>query len=268
MKSPALLLAITLSLPAIAMGQTRDQARLIINVSAGYVGGRSFWQVRGQPLYDNLAGQTVVDTLTISRRIRNSFSVGARGIYFHNDHLGFFGEAFLLGLGYEDTCGRTFATSSARNAETCSSIDQSETASSAVQIAGGAMYRFASRKAVSPYLRGSLGFVLASRSTTLTSGTFNSAGEGSERVEVNIFPDEGGSKFYLAGGLGAGFTAQLAPSYQMRWEVRDNMVRLPTVAGPTPQDGTPPMLGHEIKHLLSIEVGFDVVLERRHGRRY
>jgi hypothetical protein len=46
------------------------------------------------------------------------------------------------------------------------------------------------------------------------------------------------------------------------------MVRLPTVAGPTPQDGTPPMLGHEIKHLLSIEVGFDVVLERRHGRRY
>ncbi|HET8634421.1 MAG TPA: hypothetical protein VFL88_09785 [Gemmatimonadales bacterium] len=268
MKSPALLLAATLFVPAIAVGQTRDQARLIINVSAGFVGGQSLWQVRGQPLFDNLAGETVIDTLTISRRIRNSFSLGARGIFFHGDHLGFFGEAFLLGLGFDDTCGRTFATASGRNAETCSSIDQSETASSAVEIAGGAMYRFASRKAVSPYVRGSLGFVLASRSASLTSGTFNSAGAGSERVEVNIFPDEGGSKLYLAGGLGAGFTAQVAPSYQIRWEVRDNMVRLPTIAGPTPQDGTPPMIRNRLKHMLSIEVGFDVVLERRHGRRY
>lgn len=268
MKRPALLLAATLLLPAVAVGQTRDQARLIINLSAGFVGGQSLWQVRGQPLYDNLAGQTVIDTLTLSRRVRNSFTLGARGIYFHGEHVGFFGEAFLLGLGFDDTCGRTFATSSGRNAETCSSIDQSETASSAVEIAGGAMYRFASQKAVSPYLRGSLGFVLASRSAILTSGTFNSAGAGSERVEVNVFPDDGGSKFYLAGGLGAGFTAQIAPSYQIRWEVRDNMVRLPTIAGPTPQDGNPPALENRIKHLLSIEVGFDVVLERRHGRRY
>jgi hypothetical protein len=268
MKSPVLLLAILLSAPAVAVGQTRDQARLIINVSAGFVGGQSLWRVRGQPLYDNLGGQTVVDSLTISRRIRSSFSLGARGIFFHSDHLGFFGEAFLLGLGYDDTCGRTFATNSARNAETCSSIDQAEAVSSAVQVAGGAMYRFASRKHVSPYVRGSLGFVLASRSVLLTSGAFSSAGAGSEPVEVNIYPDEGGSKLYLAGGLGLGFTAQLAPSYQMRWEVRDNMVRLPTVAGPTVQDGNPPMVENRIKHLMSIEVGFDVVLERRHGRRY
>jgi hypothetical protein len=268
MKSPALLLAASLLVPAIALGQTRDQARLIINVSAGYVSGRSLWQVRGQPLYDNLGGETVIDTLTISRRVRNSISLGARGIYFHGDHLGLFGEAFLLGLGFEDTCGRTFATGSGRNAETCATIDQAETAASAVEIAGGAMYRFASRKAVSPYVRGSLGFVLASRSSTLTSGTFSSNGVGSEPVEVNIFPDEGRSKFYLAGGLGAGFTAQVAPSYQIRWEVRDNMVRLPIVAGPTAQDGTPPTIDNRIRHLLSIEVGFDVVLERRHGRRY
>lgn len=268
MKSPALLLAATLLAPSMLLGQTRDQARLIINLSGGFVGGGSFWQVRGQPLYDNLAGATVVDSLTISRRIRSSFSLGARGIYFHGDHLGVFGEAFLLGLGYEDTCGHTFATASGRNAQVCSSIDRAETASSAVELAGGAMYRFASRKAVSPYLRGSLGFVLASRSATLTSGTFNSAGEGSELVEVNIFPDEGGSKFYLAGGLGVGFTAQIAPSYQLRWEVRDNMVRLPTVTGATVQDGNAPPSTISMRHLLSMEIGFDVVLERRHGRRY
>ena len=250
MKSPALLLAVTLCLPAMAAGQTRDQARLIINVSAGFVGGRSLWQVRGQPLYDDLGGLTVIDTLTLSRRIRSSFTLGARGIYFHGDHVGVFGEAFLLGLGFDDTCGRTFATGSGRNEETCSSIDQSETTSSAVEVAGGAMYRF------------------ASRSTSHVSGTFFSAGSGSEPVEVNIYPEAGGSKLYLAGGLGAGITAQIAPSYQLRWDVRDNIVRLPTVAGPTVQDGTPPMIENRMKHLFSIEVGFDVVLERRHGRRY
>ncbi len=268
MKSPALLLAVTLCLPAMAAGQTRDQARLIINVSAGFVGGRSLWQVRGQPLYDDLGGLTVIDTLTLSRRIRSSFTLGARGIYFHGDHVGVFGEAFLLGLGFDDTCGRTFATGSGRNEETCSSIDQSETTSSAVEVAGGAMYRFASRKPVSPYLRASLGVVIANRSTSHVSGTFFSAGSGSEPVEVNIYPEAGGSKLYLAGGLGAGITAQIAPSYQLRWEVRDNIVRLPTVAGPTVQDGTPPMIENRMKHLFSIEVGFDVVLERRHGRRY
>jgi hypothetical protein len=73
---------------------------------------------------------------------------------------------------------------------------------------------------------------------------------------------------YLGGSLGAGFTAQLAPGYQLRWEVRDNMVRMATVAGPTAQDGVPPPTASRLRHLLSMEIGFDVVLERRHGRRY
>jgi hypothetical protein len=50
--------------------------------------------------------------------------------------------------------------------------------------------------------------------------------------------------------------------------VRDNMVRMATVAGPTAQDGVPPPTASRLRHLLSMEIGFDVVLERRHGRRY
>jgi opacity protein-like surface antigen len=268
MKTPALLLIAALVLPASAMAQTRDQARLIFNVSAGFIGGSTIWHVDDQPLYDDFAGETLIDTLRITRKARPTLTLGARGIYFHNDNLGFFGEAFLLGLGYDDGCSRRHATSSTRNAEVCSTLDQSESAASAVEVGAGAMYRVASRKTVSPYARAGIGITVASRSTLSTSGFFNSAGANSELVEVPIYKDEGLSQLYLSGTLGAGFTAQVAPGYQLRWEVRDNMVRLPTVTGPSVQDGSPPVVTNRVRHLFSMEIGFDVVLERRHGRRY
>jgi hypothetical protein len=269
MKVPvALGLAATLLLPATLPAQTRDQARLIFNASIGYIGSASLWQVTGQPLYDDLGGEVTIDTLTIKRRIASTITLGVRGIYFGGDHLGLFGEAFLLGLGFQDSCARTHTTGSVRNAEVCSSLDQAESAGSAVQVAGGVMYRLSSRKPVSPYARASLGVGVASRSSIFTTGTFPSLEDDGEPVEVDIYTDRGRTKIYLGGSLGAGFTAQLAPGYQLRWEVRDNMVRIPTVAGPTAQDGVPPETTGRLRHLWSMEIGFDVVLERRHGRRY
>lgn len=268
MRTPGLLLIAALLLPAPALAQTRDQARLVFNASAGFIGGRTLWSVANQPLYDVLGSEALIDSLRITRRTRGTFTLGARGIYFKNDHLGFFGEAFLLGLGYADNCSRRHATSSVRNAQVCSTLDQAESAASAVEVGVGSMYRIASRKTVSPYARASVGITVASRSTLSTSGFFNSAGENSEEVEVPIYVDQGLSQLYLSGTLGAGFTAQLSPGYQLRWEVRDNMVRLPTVAGPSVQDGSTPPTTNSLRHLWSFEVGFDVVLERRHGRRY
>lgn len=268
MRLPALFLLAALLVPVPAVAQSRDQARLIINVSAGFMGGRTLWQVDNQPLYDQSGGGALIDTLRLGRKIRPTLTLGARGIYFPNDHVGFFGEAFLLGLGYDETCTRRHATSSTRNAEVCSTLDLVESASSAVEVGVGSMYRMASGKTISPYARASIGVTVASRSTLASSGFFSSAGSNSELVEVPIYTDEGLSKVYLSGTLGAGFTAQLAPGYQLRWEVRDNMVRLPTVTGATVQDGNAPPSTISMRHLLSMEIGFDVVLERRHGRRY
>lgn len=268
MRTPVLVLVAAVLLPAPAQAQSRDQARLVFNVSAGFIGGRTLWSVPNQPLYDGLGSETLIDSLRITRRTRGTFTLGARGIYFRNDHLGFFGEAFLLGLGYDDNCSRRHATSSVRNAQICNTLDQAESAASAVQVGVGSMYRVASRKTISPYARASIGITVASRSTIATSGFFSSAGGNSEEVEVSIYPDQGLSQLYLSGTLGAGFTAQLSPGYQLRWEVRDNMVRLPTVAGPSVQDGIAPPTTNSLRHLWSLEIGFDVVLERRHGRRY
>lgn len=267
MKLPATVAALALLLPTVAQGQQRDQARLIFNVSAGFLPGSGLWRVDGQPLYDDLGGETVIDSLNIRRRVRGSLTLGVRGIYFRNANVGFFGEAFLLGLGLDDSCGRSHSTSSVRNQQVCQSIDAAETPASGVEVGGGMMYRVASQSIVSPYARASVGLAVTTRSVTSTVGSFADPSTG-EAVEVDIYQDRHNSGLFLAGTLGAGFTAQVSPGYQMRFEVRDNMVRLPVIAGPTVQDGLVPPLRHTLHHSLSVEFGFDVVLERRHGRRY
>ena len=55
---------------------------------------------------------------------------------------------------------------------------------------------------------------------------------------------------------------------QLRWEVRDNIVGIQRVTGTTPIAGFVPPHERVFKHLFSMTVGFDVVLERRKGERY
>lgn len=264
----ALVAAVLLGAPPLAAQATRDQARLVINVFGGYMSGTTLWQVRGQPVYDDNAGGTMVDSLTLTRSIRANPTAGVRAIFFPGDHLGYFGEAFLLGLGYDDSCARSHASGSARNAEVCESISRNASPASAVQVAGGLMYRFGGDQRISPYARVSAGAALSSRSPIAMTGSFSSPALDGASVDLDVYPEQGSSQIHPAFGLGVGFTAQLARGYQLRWEVRDNIVGSRTVTAPTAVDGVDPQTGYRFRHRWSIEAGFDVVLERRPGRRY
>jgi hypothetical protein len=57
-------------------------------------------------------------------------------------------------------------------------------------------------------------------------------------------------------------------AYHLRWEVRDNILGIQRVTGATSDRDQIPPHKTVYKHLLSIMVGLDVVLERRAGRRY
>lgn len=248
---------------------TRDQARLVFNIAAGYVGGRDLWRVTDQPLYDDrFGGDVLIDTVTLTRSVRPTLSLGLKGIYFRGDHFGLFGEAYLLGLGFHDGCTRTYATVSARNAEVCASVDDAEESASAVQLSGGAIYRLSSRKVISPYGRVGIGVAVSNRNSVSMTGAFRSPASDNQLVEVEIYSDQTRTRVTGALTLGFGMTALLAPGYQIRWEIRDNMVGIRSVTGPTVQDGIAPPTSLRYRHLLGIEVGFDVVLERRRGRRY
>jgi hypothetical protein len=245
-----------------AWGQaTKDQARLVFTISGGVVVGRHLWSVENQPAQF----ATPADTFAIGRRIRSTVVVGFGGAYFPHEHLGLSVEGFLVGLGFEDSCRQVFSSGSGDAATTCQSIQGATKSATAVTLSGGPVFRINSSGLISPYARANLGLVISNQSSLRTIGRFPTALGTAERT---IFADDHDSRIAPSLALALGFTAAVAKGYQLRWELRDNIVGVQRVTGTTPQsDLVPP---HELtyKHLFSMTIGFDVVLERRRGRRY
>jgi hypothetical protein len=244
-----------------AWGQTKDQARLIFTVSGGVVLGRSLWAINAQPVQFI----TPADTFALQRRIRSSLALGFGGTYFAGDHLGLAADGFLIGLGFEDGCRMVFSSGAAEVVSTCQSIQGTTKSATAVGLTAGPIYRFTSRNLFAPYVRANVGVVFSNQSSIRTVGSFNTPDGISDLI---VYDDDHESRVEPMLGLGAGVTAAIGPGYQLRWEVRDNITGVQKVTAATPQARVVPP--HEVtyKHLFSISIGFDVVLERRRGRRY
>lgn len=250
--------------PAAAQ-RTADQSRLSLGLAAGATAGTSLWTVAGQPIFD---GATLTDTMLITRRLRGSLAVVFHGTYFPGENWGITGEAMLLGLGTEDDCQLTFASGSSRNSQVCSSIRSNSNPASAVALSAGVMYRLWSRRVISPYARVHGGLVISQHSSVQTDGFFRAPGE-IDDTRVTVFDDPSRARVVPVIGLGGGFTAALGHGYQLRWEIRDNITGVQKVTGPT--SGSPnlePPHKASYRHIMSVTFGFDVVLERRRGRRY
>lgn len=249
-------------LPAAVRAQrTGDQARLIFTVSGGVVGGKELWLVDAQPV------QFIdpADTFQVGRRIRSTFAAGFGGSYFPGENLGFAAEGFLVGLGFEDSCRQRFSSGSGSVASVCQTIQGSKKAATSVILSAGPILRFNSRKLFSPYARLNLGFVFSDQSSLRTIGEFPTD---SGPASLVVYSDDHNSRVEPALALGVGFTAAVGSGYNLRWEAKDNIVGVQRVTGPIPIAGFVPPHKLTFKHLFSITIGFDVVLERRKGRRY
>ncbi|HEU5303176.1 MAG TPA: hypothetical protein VFU40_00910 [Gemmatimonadales bacterium] len=248
--------------PAIAAAQaTGDQARLIFTVSGGVVGGKELWSVDRQAVQFT----SPTDTFSLERRIRSTLAVGFGGAYFPGENLGFTAEGFLVGLGFEDNCRHVFSSGSGDVAAVCRSLQGKKKAATSVILSGGTMFRFNSRKPVSPYGRVNLGLVLSNQSSIRTLGEFPTDSGASTLV---VYSDDRDSRVDPSLALGLGFTAAVAKGYNIRWEIRDNIVGVQRVTRSIPIAGFVPPHERAFKHLFSMTIGFDVVLERRRGRRY
>ena len=254
------LLIVAGNLPA--RGQaTRDRARLVFTVSGGVVVGRHLWSIARQPVQFT----TPADSFDLGRRIRTTIGIGFGGAYYPKEQIGIGVEGFLIGLGFEDSCRLAFSSGSGDAATTCESIQGATKSATAVALSAGPILRTKSSGLISPYARANLGFVISNQSSLRTIGRFPTSIGTAERI---VYDDDHDSRIAPSFALGLGFTAAVAKGYQLRWEIRDNIVGLQRVTAATPQsDLVPP---HELtfKHLFSMTVGFDVVLERRRGRRY
>ena len=250
--------------PSLASGQaTGDQSRLVFTVSVGAVGGSRLWSSSPQAV--QFIGPA--DTFALQRRIRSTLAAGFGGAYFPGENIGFTVEGFLIGLGFEDSCQHLFLSGGASPvAEVCQSIQGKKKAATSVVLSGGTIFRFNSRKLFSPYGRVNAGLVLSNKSSLRTAGQFvNSQGQ---VEDLFVYSDDHNSRVDPSLALGVGFTAAVAKGYSLRWEVRDNITGVQRVTGTIPIAGFVPPHERAYKHLFSMTVGFDVVLERRKGRRY
>jgi hypothetical protein len=240
---------------------TKDQARLILTVSGGVVTGKHLWDIDAQPVQFI----SPADTFALQRRIPSSIGIGFGGAYFPGENFGVGFEGFLIGLGYEDGCRHVFSSGNTDVARVCTSIQGASKSATAVALSVGPIARVNSRSLFSPYARANLGLVFSNQSSIRTIGSFPTSGGVSELI---VYDDDSESRVQPALALGVGFTAAVGKGYQLRWEVRDNIVGVQRVTAATVQARTIPP--HEItyKHLFSLSIGFDVVLERRPGRRY
>lgn len=262
-RAPAAALCCLLFAAPAAAQKTADQARLLFGLGVGYVGNGELWAVGSQPAFDG----PIADTLALSRRLTSGLGIRFYGVYFPGDHFGVTGEAYLLGLGVEDACRLTFATGSVRNQEACSTINGSRHGGDAVALTAGVVYRVASHQVFSPYLHANAGISIR-QSTTIETRGETTAGGTAEPAFVFIYTDPNPKSVTGYFSLGGGVTAAVARGYQLRLEARDNIVGLQRVLGAANRDGLTPSRATRFQHVFSVNLGFEVILERKRGRRY
>ena len=237
---------------------TRDQARLVFTISGASIQGRGLWSVASQPVQD----APDVDIFTLSRSVQTTLGAAFSGTYYPGDNLGLGVDFVLLGLGYDDACRLAGPLRSASNAQVCDNIDQQEKSAAAVTVSAGATYRFFSRELISPFARVNAGLLFSNQSSLLTQGFDN------DGVLLVVYDDEKRGRVTPSFSVGVGATTPIGRAYHLRWEVRDNIVGIESVAGPAPGARTVPPHERRYKHLFSILIGIDVLLERDRGRRY
>jgi hypothetical protein len=262
---PPLAALATLLLAVPVRAQTADQARLMFSLGIGQTsGGGTLWSVGRQPF---LISPTVADSLAITRSFRRSLDLILSGTYFPGDHLGFNVEAQLLGLATEDNCRiSSSAVPGRETSDLCRSIGRGERSGSSAALSAGVVYRIASHQPLHPYVRVNAGLLVTQQSFLKTSGTVITVD--SLEAQSTLFEDNRPSsvKPYLS--FGGGVVAVIGKGYQFRFELRDNWVRVPRITGTTTRQGLRPPSEFTGKHILTATIGFDVVLERKRGRRY
>ena len=261
----SVLVSTMVALPDTVTAQARgQQPTLVLSIVAGVESGNDLWEIPKQA-YAVLGASGTNDTLRLVRQVSPSFAAGMSGTYFPKPALGLQGELLYVSIPMENTCAMVYNTpSDSINDQICNNLTGTVSPNSAFIISGGVILRGAPRGAISPYLRGSVSWVSYSGSSIEMSGIFVSGGQLFSR---QVIGDADPKKSSLGMRLGGGLTASLGPGYQFRLEVADNIFSMARVTGPANGLGVAP---EEVKyyHHLLLTMGFDVILERKRGRRY
>lgn len=275
---PIVLIAAALAVPCTLAAQNEPGPNLILSVSAGVMTGTDLWHLPAQQL-GAFGGQR--DTIAIGRRIGSGITASVSAQYFRTPHLGYAFEVGYFDIGTEGECAPvgTFK-SSAPGAEVpnqiaCDATNNGKFATSMVAFETGITYRFLPAGTVSPYLRVMGGLAALSGTFVETTPTIYAP----QTCQANNFatPDcpytlldaKASPTVTWIASLAVGNTFHIAPAYNARLEIRDVITSLPVGTDSGMVNGVATaQTGWKLRHMLNLRLGFDVILERSHRRRY
>lgn len=254
--------------PRAGRSQSVQEPSLVLSIQLGFNTGSELWRIDRQEAL--VFGTAETDTVALTRRLRTGLTAVLGATYFRSPHIGFTIEAGFFGIGGESRCQPvgTFKPQSDVNELLCTAVQGRHLPTNAVSLQGGVAWRSGMR-AAAPYVRAGLGVAFLGTSFVETSGSIASSTCGNQVPCQRYFVvDQDRRELRLAGSLAAGVTLALGAGYRFRCEVRDFIISLPTPSGPASPSGLIPPMGATIKHVPTVSVGLDVILERRKARRY
>jgi hypothetical protein len=264
------LLTLLAAVPA-AQAQSAEDPQLVFTIYGGLGTGSQLWgatSIVGAP--GGPPPQT--DSLRLERWMRPGLIAGLSAAYYRSPHFGWVLDIGYFGLGTEQRClGPATYKDTVQTRQVCTSANGEHIGTGVVGFMAGATYRVASTSRVQPFVRATAGLGLVDGNFIQTTGSaFVSSPSGCQTgCYFGLLNDSTSHSLTWIANLATGLSVELSPGYRVRFEARDVITSLPVVraSGPLLSADNPPT-GWTTKHIPSFLIGLDIVLERRHARRY
>jgi hypothetical protein len=255
----ALLLAPITALHA----QTNDESRLTFGISAGYIGSRTLWDIPAQSI---AAAFDPPDLFHLHRETHSDISLSGHFAYYPSPHIGFAGEFTYVGLGTADSCSIVQDGGDPELQAACGALQGTYGSASTTLIQAGMIYRPLTRSFLQPYFKGLAGIAFTPSSTIQMISNYGSIGD--TALIITIYEDPDWKELRPTWTAAIGVSTASNAGYQLHVEARESWLPLGVVTGATSGQGFIPPHKTVLVGFPSILVGFDIVLEKRRGRRY
>lgn len=274
-RSGILAVAVLLAAAPALRAQSSGQPNLILSISGGVTGGGSLWEVPHQLA---VAPNGAFDTLALGRRLRPGIVAAFDALYHPSPHLGYVVEIAFFGVGSEGRCAqvnpsRAWAPDADnKNQQACTRVQGAHVNTNVIGFQGGLVYRVAPTARFSPYVRATAGLgALGPSYVTTAAEILAAACDSFGTCTYELLREPSRTSATWVATLAAGLTVASGPGYQFRFEARDLITALPIAA-----DSVSPFtvgfpnapVAMRTRHIFTLTAGLDVVLERRHRRRY
>lgn len=255
---------------AAAAQEPPSSPTLVFTIHGGVASGHALWAIPKQPICNTGPGGTCsgtsYDTARIARTVGSGITAGLSVAYFPGDHFGYYGEASFVGLSLDDACSGVYFAGGPGSVHDllCQAVAGSSISLGASSFIGGITLRGAPGSGVSPYIVLGGGALLFSTSTLDMSGEVVTGG-GVQNISIVV--DNSPRRVSPLLALGAGLRMRAGAGYGVRMAVEDLIAKFQRLTGPVNAIGQGPVASKFYHHFV-VRLGFDVVLEKKRGRRY